>query len=174
MGRIMGNNGHSPKTWQGIKSGGRRPGAGGRNPDLASISSRPGTAPEPRNKGPGMGQPRDSPGTSRNKLFFPKTRPKRPRRAPTNTLNQPMPPGARAGILSAPPAPCFRQVPRNTPGRPSKYQARPGELPNGPPGGASPLRGPGYGVFRTGKGLPPRGGKKSEGNRQNRHVHPRQ
>ena len=96
------------------------------------------------------------------------------RRAPTNTLNQPVPPGARAGILSAPPAPCFRQVPRNTPGRPSKYQARPGELPNGPPGGASPLRGPGYGVFRTGKGLPPRGGKKSEGNRQNRHVHPRQ
>ena len=82
---------------------------------LASGSSRPGTAPEPRNKGPGMGQPRDSPGTSRNKLFFP-----------------------------LPPL-CVRQVPRNTPGRPSKYQARPGELPNDPPGGASPPCGPGYG-----------------------------
>ena len=31
MGRIMGNNGHSPKTWQGIKSGGRRPGAGAKS-----------------------------------------------------------------------------------------------------------------------------------------------
>jgi hypothetical protein len=39
---------------------------------LAWFSSRPGTAPEPRIKGPGMGQPRDNPGAPRSSKNFPK------------------------------------------------------------------------------------------------------